>query len=129
MVSGLERGSSTENCLDKASGLMFLETGAVGYGEIEVVKEQSPPGLTGVETLGCLNVSKVLMIRPYQERKFHPLEPVPPLLQCQLDCQQLLVSHVIIPLRTRESPGEKGTGMQLLAGFTMLGQDCPHPNI
>ena len=63
--------------------------------------------------LGDLEVLKVPMVRPHQERMLSTLQPVPPLLERQLDGQQLPVTHVVPGFRRAQPVGEEGAGVDL----------------
>ena len=62
-------------------------TWAIRQGEVKAIKEQRPSGLTGVQPFGRLDVLKVLVVCPYNKRMFCPLQPVPLLLESQLESQ------------------------------------------
>lgn len=58
-----------------------------------------------------------------------PLQLVSPLLQPQLDCQQLPVPYVVVVFHRGEFAGENGTGMHLIILSVVLGEHLPHFHI
>lgn len=98
---------SGANWRDKASGFVFRGPGSVGYGKVNPCKTQCPSGLSGIQAVSCLEVGKVLAVCANNNRLFVPLQPVPPLLQHQLDGKKLPVAHVVIPFGPREMTGDK----------------------
>lgn len=79
MLGSEMSSSSEENWQERASGI--LGTGLVSGRKIELLKKQGPACLTGVEVIGSLDVSQVIMVSPDNEGLFSPLEPVSPFLQ------------------------------------------------
>ena len=69
------------------------------------------------------------MVSPDNKRKGHALQPMPPLLQCELGGQELAVADIIIPLRRGQPAGEKGTGVELVVGGRVLGEDRAHSSV
>ena len=67
-------------------------SGSLRQGKVKSIKEEGPPGLSGV------------VVRS--------LQPVTALLQCHFDCQEFTVAHIIVSFCRRESPGQKGAGVQ-----------------
>jgi len=84
--------------------------------ELKTGEEQRPAGLAGIEASRRMDILQVPVIGPDYEGEHRSLQPVPPLLQGQLDRQQFTVANVIIPLRRGQSMGEKGTRMELVVG-------------
>lgn len=78
--------------------LGVLGSGPVHEGEVEQEPEERPARLTRVETFRALQISQILMIRPDYKRLSGPLQPMWPLLQGQHQCQELAITHVIVPL-------------------------------
>ena len=68
---------------------------AVRESKVKAAEEQGPPGLPRVQTLGLLEVLKVSMVGPYKKRMLGSLQPVSPLIQSHLHCQQLSITHII----------------------------------
>ena len=92
----------------------ILGTRAIRQGKIKPIKEQSPPGLSGIESFGGPDVLKVLMISPNQEWLLCSLQPMSPFFHGHFNGQQLPFSHVVIPFSGREFPRQKGAGVKLL---------------
>lgn len=53
------------------------------------------------------------MVSQYSKWVFTSLEPVPPLFQRGLDCQELPVPHIIVTFRRSQFAGVVRTGVQL----------------
>ena len=69
------------------------------------------------------------MAGPNQKWMFHSFQPVPPLLQLQLDHQKFPVTYIVVSLSGVETIGQEGTGMELLVLGRSLGQNGPHSNV
>lgn len=69
-----------------------------------MVKEQRPPGLARIESLGFAYEFQVFMISPGEEQGLSPLQPVSLLLQSRLDSQQLPVADIVVSLHTGQLP-------------------------
>ena len=52
-----------------------------------------------------------------------------PLLQGELDGQELAVADVIVSLRQGQPAGGEGTGVELVVGGRALGEDCAHSGV
>ena len=74
--------------------------------QIKPGKEESPAGLTRVQSFGFSEVFEVAMVRNYLKLVVSSLQPVSPLLQGQFDGQQFPVTDIIIPLRRGQLFGE-----------------------
>jgi hypothetical protein len=42
---------------------------------------------------------------------FHPLQPVPPFLQCHLHSEKLTIPHIVVPFCGVEAMGEEAAEM------------------
>ena len=65
--------------------------------EVKLGKVQRPPSLLPVQLLGCMEVLKVLVVRPDLKLAWGTFKVVPPLFQHADDCQHLLVMDFIVP--------------------------------
>lgn len=83
--------------------------------------------MSGVMPFGRLEICQVLMICPDNEWQNLALEPVSPLLQCGLDAEVFVVSHIIVLFCRGETTKEIGTGMELT--ILLLGEHGPQPQI
>ena len=97
--------------------------------KIKTGKKQGPPSLARVESLSGVEVLQVFMVRPNLEWDWCSLQPLPPLLNGKLNCQQLLVPDIIIPLGWGQPVQIKRTRVYLGVPSRALGQYGPHPGV
>lgn len=74
--------------------------------------------------LGGLDVGQVLMVGPNDKW----LKPIPPLLQCKLNGQQLIIPYIIVAFCLGEALREGGTQVELLVRDGSLGEHSQHPH-
>ncbi len=72
--------------------------------ETETGEEQGPSGLPRVETFGFLEILQILVVGDHYKGVLSTLQPMPPLLQSELDGQQLPITHVVVLLRRGQFP-------------------------
>ncbi len=82
-------------------------TRRVGDDEVKSGEEESPAGLSVVEALLITEVCEVVW--SVINRMAGPFQMVSPLLQGELDCQQLMITYDIVLLHRRELFGIEGT--------------------
>lgn len=81
----------------------------VGYSKAESRKKRRPSCLSGVQSLGRMEVLKVAVISQYSERMASSFRPMPPLLQSCLHGQQFSIPYVVQRSSTCGSIMHRGT--------------------
>lgn len=89
---GLPSTSGGLNCLERASGFGFLESGWYERVKLKWLKEGST-SLAWVQSLGLLDVGEVPVVCPDEEWVLGTLQPMSPLHKYQLYLQQLPVTN------------------------------------
>ena len=59
-------------------------------------------------------VFQILVICPYKKGLLGTLQPMAPLLEGHLDCQEYPVANVVISFRGGQATREESTGMELV---------------
>lgn len=109
---GSNWGLPTGDLEQPKEGIRFsiFEPWPVRETEVESAKEECPAGLACAQPLGRMDIFKVLMVRPDQKGMHCSLQPVTPLTQSELDCQQLPITYVVITFCWAQAMREKAQG-------------------